>query len=191
MNVFISAGFLNVDYTPFYSRCQLIFTHCWLKNKNNGGNYLSLNCSTVCPELPPISQKKKKKHASTCTRRVFKSYLPVHMKTLKRWKNDSIFYRTCAWLVVYQKYVNPRASRSRGYVRAKSRKKGKEGNRKKKYIINYDGYHNLFKNLLSRPSSRKRVAGVFTNIHYGDHFWEPVAFLVPETANSVYVWTEG
>ena len=41
-----------------------------LKTKTiNGGSYLSLNCSTVCLELPPFSK----------ARRVFKSFLPVHM----------------------------------------------------------------------------------------------------------------
>ena len=34
-------------------------------------------------------------------RRVFESLSPVHMKTLKRWKNDNIPYRACVILVAY------------------------------------------------------------------------------------------
>ena len=35
------------------------------------------------------------------TRSVFESFSPVHVKTLKRWKYDSIPYRACVMLVVY------------------------------------------------------------------------------------------
>ena len=43
----------------------------------------------------PFSQK------YACTRSVFESFSPVHTKTLKRWKYDTISYGTCVMLVVY------------------------------------------------------------------------------------------
>ena len=34
-------------------------------------------------------------------RSIFESFSPVHIKTLKRWKYDSIPYRACVMLVEY------------------------------------------------------------------------------------------
>ena len=34
-------------------------------------------------------------------RSIFESFSPVHVKTLKRWKYDSIPYRACVMLVEY------------------------------------------------------------------------------------------
>ena len=38
-------------------------------------------------------------------RSIFESFSPVHVKTLKRWKYDSIPYRACVMLVEYDLYM--------------------------------------------------------------------------------------
>ena len=49
-------------------------------------------------------------------------------------------------------------------------------------------FHSVYENIRLRPSTRRRINGVFKFIHFGERF-QKVPF--SDTENAVLVWTEG